>query len=241
MASTYVRRDIRPPQKSSFSKRRVLAGLILGLLAGLAIRFLLHTYIFFPYQTGSSDMAPTISPGQSLYVWRLFPKEELKRGAIVLLTHPTLPHYLLVRRIIGLPGEKVELYRRRIFINQQELMEKWEQQIQKAHHYPQAPLSGEASRRDFSPPVNLKQDEIYVLGDDRKAALDSRILGPFHLKNVVGLVAFKGLLSSWPFSSETPLVGQPRETIPIRWAHQTGKTVSACQAQQTSMFERLAR
>ena len=102
------------------SKRRII---ILGvgalILGGVGIWSLLFTQ-FVHVPTGA--MANTILPGDSLVVDRLF--GEIKRGDIIMFKYPMDPSVRYVSRVIGLPGETIEIRGTAVLINGEELSER---------------------------------------------------------------------------------------------------------------------
>ena len=85
----------------------------------------------------------------------------------------------LIKRIIGLPGDTVECINGKIFINDQEYDDKYAYGI----------------TDDFSK-VELKEDEYFILGDNRLVSEDSRYFGPVKKNNIKGKIIF----SLYPFN-----------------------------------------
>jgi signal peptidase I len=103
-----------------------------------------------------------------------------KRGEIIILRDPTPRNGPdLVKRVIGLPGDKVEVFGGRVYINGRELHEPY---IKKPWD------SGNQA------PIVLGPDEFFVMGDNRNNSLDSRVFGPVPGRLVVG----KAMFSWWP-------------------------------------------
>ena len=178
--------DIVPPPRRPISKLRLLVGGLLGLLLSLGFCLLFHSYIVFPLVVQNTDMVPTLNKGDWIYVWRS--KQEIRRGSVVLLSHPKIPEYKLIRRVIALPEETIDIYKRRIYINSQLLQTNWEQQAQQSYS---SKVDEEKSYYNFITPLKLKRDEIIVLADNRKQILDSRTLGAFSLKQIEGIIYTK--------------------------------------------------
>ena len=82
-----------------------------------------------------------------------------------------------IKRIIGLPGESVQIIDNRIFINGEELKEEFGKNPMD--------MAGIASE-----PITLKEDEYFVLGDNRKVSIDSRntAVGAVHIDELDGVV-----------------------------------------------------
>ncbi len=154
--------------------REVLETVLLTLL----VFFLVRTFVQ-NFRIEGNSMEPNLHNGQYLLiskvVYLLHPPE---RGDIIVFHFPKNPKRDFIKRIIGLPGEKIEIRGGRVFINDRELME------------PYSPNSGSYS---WGPEVAGK-DEFFVLGDNRSNSSDSHNWGMLPRENIVG----KAWLSYWP-------------------------------------------
>jgi len=101
-----------------------------------------------------------------------------QRGDVIVFQPPNRPDDDYVKRIIGLPGETVEIINGQILINGELLDE------------PFQPLTGAYS----SPPQVIPEDQIYVLGDNRNNSNDSHTWGSLPIENIVG----RAWISYWP-------------------------------------------
>lgn len=107
------------------------------------------------------------------------------RGEIVVFRYPNDPKQYFIKRVVGLPGETVEINNGQVKIFNDK--------------HPNGALLNEKFYldQDFTATtltVTLKSDEYYVLGDNRIASLDSRYFGPVKRNLVVGRVWVRG----WP-------------------------------------------
>lgn len=130
----------------------------------------------------SSSMSPTIEEGMSVYTERNTPlflsvDKIYKRGDIITFCHESknvlgtcVGGDSFIKRIVGLPGETVEMINGDIYINGK--LKKIDAEIYKDN------LSIES--------ITLADDEYYVLGDNRKDSVDSRFIGPIPLKEITG-------------------------------------------------------
>ena len=114
-----------------------------------------------------SGMSPGLNDGQhvlaSRITYALFAPE---RGDVIVLSDPLNPDNTLVRRVIGLPGERVELRGQQVLINNQPLTEDYLGNLLNSG----ANLSGTMQ-------LVLSPDQYYVLGDNRLSMNDSRSWG----------------------------------------------------------------
>jgi len=118
-----------------------------------------HTYKAF-----GPDMEPTIHDGQFLTT-QDYGKSNPQRPDIVIFHPPSDPSSVQFKRIIGLPGESVELTETAVLINGKPLAE--------PYLAPQHTGNGASGITKLT----LKQDQYYVLGDNRQDSLDSRDFG----------------------------------------------------------------
>jgi signal peptidase I len=127
------------------------------------------------YLIPTRSMVPALAPNDRIVV-DTRPGNAPRRGEVWVFR---LPNRLVgVKRIIGLPGETIEVAGGRVVVNGKPL----------AEPYPTAPI-------DYSmPPVELKSNEFFVLGDNRNASFDSHVWGPTPKKELIGRVEFR----HWP-------------------------------------------
>jgi signal peptidase I len=202
-------------------KRTVLVGVAIVLVVAFACYFLFIRMVRVP--TGS--MKNTILPGDRIAMNRWV--GEIHRGDIVMFKFPQDPATRFVSRVIGLPGETIELRGTRVYINGQELAEKRALVKSQAPEDP-APLEASSSEGEGSytvfyyqdehpaneiypasgqyavrEPYQIPADNFFVMGDNRDNAFDSRFWGTVKRDAIQG----KPLLLYW---SEEPLGGKAR-------------------------------
>ena len=207
--------------------RELVETALLALLVFLAVRA-----SFQNFKVDGNSMFPTLENGEFLIVNKLVYSEVdveklgrflpfldagetperyvfhgPERGDIVVLVDPRRPDTDLIKRVIGLPGETIEIINGTIFIDGKLLEEPY---IEQAWHY-------------TGPKISIPEGEYFVMGDNRDNSLDSRSaqVGPVPKDLIIG----KALLSYWP-SSQFGLApnGSPKLT---------DKTVEAWQAEQS--------
>ena len=117
-----------------------------------------------------------------------------ERGNVIVFHSPNNPEKDFVKRVVGLPGERVRISDGRVFINGAELPEPYLDGRKRAGSMDCIPKAANC---------RLGENEYFVMGDNRGSSNDSRDWGPVGLSNVVGKVWF----IYWPFS-ELPFVGR---------------------------------
>jgi len=141
--------------------RRLLLAATLLFGVGAAAAVAAH-YRPIRFEIAHRSMSPVLDPGDYVVAVRW---STLRRGDIVIVPHPGRTGFDLVKRVIGLPGETLEIMAAGIAIDGTPLDDRW---------------GYGATRPDGT--AQLAADEIYVLGDQRPVSTDdSRSLGPIPL------------------------------------------------------------
>ncbi len=173
------------------------------LLLAVAIIIPIRVFFFQPFFVQGSSMEPNFEDGEYLVVsefgykytllpigsdFAVRPWKELTRQEPVVFHYPKNPEQYYIKRVIGLPGESVEIKGNKVII------------INKIHPDgyvldEKAYLDKTVSTTDM-PRLKLADDEYFVLGDNRPFSYDSRAFGPVKKQAVIGNV----LLRAWPMS-----------------------------------------
>ena len=152
--------------------RELLNVALIAIFIVLPIRL----FIAQPFIVSGSSMKPTFMDGDYLIVDQLsYRIEEPERLDVVIFRYPDDPSQFFIKRIIGLPGETIQIGSNGVTIineaNPEGTILK-EEYIDTSHYEP------------FT--TTLKDDEFFVLGDNRDASSDSRIWGPLNRKYLIG-------------------------------------------------------
>jgi signal peptidase I len=124
-----------------------------------------------PFQISGHAMAPTLLDKQ--YIIIDTNDKNFSRGDIIVFKYPKDPSSYFVKRIIGLPGETIEIKNEQIFIDKRALDER-------GYLLTDVKTYGPAGE------IKVGADEYYVLGDNRTASSDSRIWGNLTKELIVG-------------------------------------------------------
>lgn len=155
----------------------------IALLIVVPIRY----FLFQPFFVKGQSMEPNFETGDYLIVDELsYRLREPKRGEVIVFKYPQNPTQRYIKRIIGLPGEVVEIEDGKVIVYR----DGRPQTLNEKSYLPYMPsTSGKIS-------LTLEKDEYFVLGDNRPVSYDSRRWGPLPRKDIVGRV----FLRVWPFS-----------------------------------------
>lgn len=161
-------------------KVTVLAGVTIGL-----VRY----FLFKPFYVKGQSMEPTFFEHEYLIIDEItYRFREPMRGEVVVFEAPasaTTGRDYYLKRIVGLPGERVKIADNKVIIYNLE--------------HPQGIVVEEGylvEDTEGSLTVTLGKDQYFVLGDNRDASFDSRRFGPITRSAIVGRTWFRG----WPFS-----------------------------------------
>ena len=171
-----------------------------------------NTFVVQSFYIPSGSMEDTLLVGDHLFVNRfiygpaqaaakLLPFREVRRGDVVIFRSPENPQNVLVKRCIGLPGDTVEIERKALRINGQEVGDGSYAVHRDPRVFTDQPFMPEqARRRDNFGPYQVPADHYFCLGDNRDYSYDSRFWGPVPRKLVQG----RAFLIYWSFGGETP-------------------------------------
>jgi signal peptidase I len=129
---------------------------------------------------------------------RILPFKELKRGDVIVFKYPQSPEVAYVKRLIGLPGEKIEMVGRTVYINGQPLKEDYTQYIDAGSIY------------ERYGPFQVPEGKYFAMGDNRDNSQDSRFWGYVPRDHIIG----KALTIYWSF--ETPRDEYLQTSLPDR-------------------------
>jgi signal peptidase I len=119
------------------------------------------------YVSGTS-MVPTFNPGACLFTTPI--SGPLERGDVVMIDDGFAGY--AIKRIVGMPGETVQLWRGQVFINRQAIIE------------PYIPRNIYTYAKPKRWTCILGQNQYYVMGDNRLKSVDSRIYGPVNRNKI---------------------------------------------------------
>ena len=180
-----------PPKKSFLQD---LKEIVLFALTILAILIPIRLFIAQPFVVVGSSMDPTFATGQYLIIDELsYRFEAPSRGQVIIFKYPKDTTKYFIKRIIGLPGEKISITNGKVTIKN------------KANPggitLDEPYLKFEANTN--MPEETLSSTDYFVMGDNRPASLDSRSWGPLPQNLITG----RALLRLFPFGTAAVLPG----------------------------------
>ena len=156
------------------------------LVVALGLAFFLRTFVAEPRYIPSGSMLPTLEIGDRLIVEKLsYYTHPPQRGDIIVFAPPPQlqaqgfeVEQAFIKRVIGLPGDTIEIKNGRVFVDRQPLLEAY---INEPPNYLMSPM--------VVPPAQL-----FVMGDNRNNSNDSHVWGFLPNENIIGHACFR----FWP-------------------------------------------
>lgn len=158
--------------------------IIISLAIVLPIRF----FLVQPFFVKGASMEPNFANGEYLIINELIYRvESPQRGEVAVFKYPSDPKQYYIKRIIGLPGETVEIKDGQVIIYSQAKPDGF---VLNESKYLS---SDEVTPGEYK--ITLKNNQYFVLGDNRQASFDSRRWGALSENYIIGRV----WLRAWPF------------------------------------------
>jgi signal peptidase I len=150
---------------------------IVSIAIAAAVTFTIKYFVFDIIQVSGTSMVPTLHNNDRVTVEKISLKmNKLTRGEIVIFDPGDKGRGIYIKRIIGLPGDDVEIKEGLVYVN------------------------GESIKEDYLKPgtytdsdmkLTVPDNEIFVLGDNREVSEDSRYIGPVPIENLKGHAVFR--------------------------------------------------
>lgn len=171
--------------------RETIAEVLKIFILAAAVILPVRMFLVQPFYVKGASMEPNFYENEYLIIDKISPRfKAYQRGEPIVFKYPPSERKYLIKRVIGLPGERVVIHDRRITIYNSESSEGLALREDAYNPY---------LLRDEDIDVTLALDEYYVLGDNRPLSFDSEIFGPIKQKNITGRVFFRG----WPLGRVT--------------------------------------
>ncbi|MGE5604004.1 MAG: signal peptidase I [Nitrososphaerales archaeon] len=156
------------------------------IVPAIVIALLIHVFLAQATRVYGQSMEPNLHTNERLVIEKFsYHFHGPRRGDVVVLRDPGGTPELLIKRVVGLPGERVTLADGKVYIDGQPLDEPYLNQSTQG-----------GGRSWVVPPLS-----VFVMGDNRSASRDSRIFGPVPLEELIGRALFR----YWPFGEVGPV------------------------------------
>lgn len=191
--------EITPRKKSLL--REYVEAIIIALVLALFIR----SFVVQAFKIPSGSMIPTLLIGDHILVSKfiygirnpftgsvLIPVMEPERLDIVVFKYPVNPSQDFIKRVIGLPGDEIEVIDKEVYVNGKSLTD------DPGVNNSDLVLGRAASERDNFGPITVPAHSLFVMGDNRDNSHDSRFWGFVDLKALKG----KAFIMYWSWDKE---------------------------------------
>jgi signal peptidase I len=174
-----------------------------ALIVALILAFIIRSFVVQAFKIPSGSMLQTLQIGDHLLVTKfaygvkipftnsmIIEREGPERGDVIVFDFPEDPSKDFIKRVIGVPGDVVEIREKKLFLNGVEQQETYIQHVDTSTSVP---------RRDNFGPVMVPENKYFVLGDNRDESYDSRFWGFVERNTIAG----KALILYWSWESLT--------------------------------------
>jgi len=192
--------------------REYFESLVIAVVLALFIR----TFVVQAFKIPTGSMEPNLLIGDHLLVNKfvfgplpssvertLLPVKPIARGDVIVFKYPEEPERDFIKRVIGLPGDRIEVRHKRVFVNGQQLDEPYVYYMEEPPPIPQEMTSGDLQApggdpREFYGPVTVPPAHYFAMGDNRDNSQDSRYWGFLPRDYVKG----RALVIYWSYDAE---------------------------------------
>lgn len=147
-------------------------------IPAVIIALFINLFLAQATQVLGQSMEPTLHSSQRVVIEKVTYRFQGPRRGDVVVVDSSRQSEMLIKRVVGLPGERIEVSEGRVYVNGDLLEESWAVKPGGGHYGPET-----------IPPLH-----VFVLGDNRGASNDSRNLGPVPIEDIVG----HAWISYWP-------------------------------------------
>lgn len=186
--------------KKPITKKEII-GNIVWLVCVAAVLIAVRQFIFTPVLVSGHSMDPTMADRERVFALR---SKDIERFDIVTFPAPDEPKKSYIKRVIGLPGDKVKFVNDQLFINGKEIKEPYLDEFKsklKEGEYLTTVLDQEgkihsefALENLFDGNDTVPKGKLFVMGDNRQISKDGRMIGYIDIEDITGNVKF----SFWP-------------------------------------------
>jgi signal peptidase I len=161
--------------------RRELRSWTRDLAVALGLAIVIMIFLYQPVKVEGTSMNPLLSDQERIFINKfIYRFEPIDRGDVVVFWYPLDRSKSFIKRVVGLPGETVEIRAGNVYVNGKELPDQY---------VPASYLDG-----SNYPPRHLPPGEYFVMGDHRDSSNDSRVFGSVPRQYIYG----KAVFAYWP-------------------------------------------
>jgi signal peptidase I len=173
-----------PPPAAKRSLAGALMHWLRDLLFSVVLAVIVILFLYQPVKVEGTSMMPTLDDQERIFINKFvyrFNFERINRGDTVVFWFPGDPSKSYIKRVIGVPGDRLEVNNGTVVVNGQALVEDY--------------VPPEFRDQNSMAPETVPADEYFVLGDHRSSSNDSRSWGMVPRRYIYG----KAVFIYWPF------------------------------------------
>jgi signal peptidase I len=165
------------------SLQRELRAWARDLVIAACLAAIIIVFFYQPVKVEGTSMAPSLSDQERIFINKfVYRVGSIERGDVVVFWYPLDRSKSFIKRVIGLPGDLVQIREGRVFINGRRLEEPY--------------VPGEYADLSDYGPLRVRIGEYFVMGDHRISSNDSRMFGPVPTSYIYG----KAVFAYWPMA-----------------------------------------
>jgi signal peptidase I len=162
---------------------RILWDVIHDISMAVIVVVFFVTFVAQAFRVQGTSMMPLLHDGERIVVDKLtYRLRDIRRGEVVVFWYPLDPSVSFIKRVVGLPGETIEIHDGVLFVNGRRIKEPY--------------LVATFRDHDDLGPVEVRRGHYFVMGDHRNGSNDSRSWGDVPAKYIYGRAAFR----FWPLA-----------------------------------------
>ncbi len=180
-----------PPEAAARARGRFLRAaweFLHDLSVAVLFCFFLIAFVAQAFRVQGTSMEPLLHDGERIVVNKfVYRFHRIERGDVVVFWYPRDPSVSFIKRVVGLPGDQVEIRSGQLYVNGQQV--------------PETYLPAAFRDTDTFPPTEVRKGYYFVLGDHRRSSNDSRTWGEVPEKYIYGRAVFR----FWPLDRVGPI------------------------------------
>jgi signal peptidase I len=174
-----------------------------AILVAVVIAVILRMFVVQAYRVSSGSMENSLQEGDFVFVNKFcYRFAEPQINDVIVFEFPMNTTKDYIKRIVALPGQKVEIRNKQLFVDSQLVVD-----IGGVSHNDPQNLPEVYSQRDFFGPLTVPANQYFVMGDNRDDSQDSRFWGCLDRSHIKGKAVF--IYFSWTPDPNAPTIGPP--------------------------------
>lgn len=183
----------RASQSGAKSEKSVFRQYAEAIIIAIILALVIRSFVIQAFKIPSGSMLQTLQVGDHILVNKfLYWFTDPQHGDIIVFKYPQDEGRDFIKRVVALPGDKLEIRAKQLYINDKPLTEPY------AIHLDPATLENPGSPRDGFGPIVVAPGQLFMMGDNRDYSMDSRFWGFLDIKKIRG----KAFIIYWSWDRE---------------------------------------